>query len=71
MGVVDVQIEHRPADFLRIEKVGQPGGIGNDALEMSAQYAAVKTAACISAKNQERGVVNCPKVRRQRLPMAI
>ena len=45
MGVVNMQIEHRPADFCRIVEVGQPGGIGNHPFEMPAQQPAVVAAA--------------------------
>ena len=44
MGVVDVQIEHRPADLSRVVEVGQPGGIGDDPLEMPAEQLAVLAA---------------------------
>ena len=44
MGVVDVQIEHRPAALLRIVKILHPHRIGNNSLKMSAQQPAVLAA---------------------------
>ena len=37
MGVVHVQVEHRPAQLGGIEIAGHPTGLGNDPLEMSAK----------------------------------
>ena len=38
MGVVDVQIEHRPTALLGIVKVGHPGRIGDNPLEVPAEH---------------------------------